>query len=135
MVMCRASASESPGASDRSDGQILSAGFLDLAGVPLREILEEQHGVPVIVDNDAHMAMFGELQIGAARGCLHAVMFTIGTGIGGAVVTDGSIYYGHGIAGTTWAPGGRLLRPTLPVRSARLYRDTQLGCCAPFADR
>jgi len=83
----------------QSDGKILSAGFLDLAGVPLREVMEQRHGVPVVVDNDAHMAMYGELHVGAAHGCRHVVMLTIGTGIGGAVVTDGDIYYGHGIAG------------------------------------
>ena len=107
------------------DGQVLTAGFLDLAGVPLGEMLEEQHGVPVVVDNDAHMAMFGELQIGAARGCQHAVMFTIGTGIGGAVVTDGSIYYGHGIAGQL----GHLAVES----SDRLCRCGRFGCIETYS--
>ncbi len=98
----------------RKDGQILSAGFLDLAGVPLRGIMEEQHGIPVVVDNDAHMAMTAEMEIGAATGQRHVVMFTIGTGIGGAVVAEGTIYYGRGIAGQlghlSVAPSGPLCR-------------------------
>ena len=104
----------------QGDGHVLTAGFLDLAGVPLGEMLEDHHGVPVVVDNDAHMAMFGELQMGAARGCQHAVMFTIGTGIGGAVVTDGRIYYGHGIAGQL----GHLAVDS----SDRLCRCGRFGC-------
>lgn len=83
----------------QSDGHILSAGFLDLADEPLRAVMEEEHRVPVVVDNDAHMAMTAELEVGAASGHRHVVMFTIGTGVGGAIVIDGAIYYGSGIAG------------------------------------
>src|ERR1700678_2297395 len=57
-------------------------------------------GFPVIADNDARIAMAGEKQWGAARDCKDAVMLTLGTGIGGAVITNGQILRGAGgIAG------------------------------------
>ncbi len=48
--------------------------------------------VPVI--NDAHGALLGEAWVGAARGRRHAVLFTLGTGVGGAVMSDGRLLCG-----------------------------------------
>ena len=109
----------------QKDGQILSAGFLDLAGVPLRGIMEDEHRVPVVVDNDAHMAMTAEMEVGAATGCRDVVMFTIGTGIGGAVVTEGAIYYGHGIAGQ--------LGHLSVAASGPVCRCGRMGCVETFS--
>lgn len=49
---------------------------------------------PVPVINDAHAALLGELWLGAARGCRDVVMLTLGTGVGGAIVSDGRILTG-----------------------------------------
>ena len=55
---------------------------------------------PVIADNDARIAMAGERQWGAARDCQDAIMLTLGTGVGGAVMVNGQILRGTGgIAG------------------------------------
>ena len=51
---------------------------------------------PVAADNDARVALFGEHQWGAARGRQNAMMLTLGTGVGGAVLTDGKILRGAG---------------------------------------
>jgi len=57
-------------------------------------------GCPVIADNDARIAMAGEKRWGAARNCRDAVMLTLGTGVGGAVMVNGQILRGTGgIAG------------------------------------
>jgi glucokinase len=57
-------------------------------------------GCPVIADNDARIAMAGEKQWGAARDCKDAIMLTLGTGVGGAVMVNGQILRGTGgIAG------------------------------------
>lgn len=63
----------------------------DLLG-PLRVAL----GVPAVFDTDVNAALFGEVQWGAARGLSHAAYFTIGTGIGGAVMIDGRVIHGVG---------------------------------------
>lgn len=49
--------------------------------------------VPVL--NDAHAALLGELWLGAARGARDAVLLTLGTGVGGAIVCDGRLLRGH----------------------------------------
>ncbi|MFN5962066.1 MAG: ROK family protein [Verrucomicrobiota bacterium] len=50
-------------------------------------------GVPVV--NDAQAALLGEVWCGAARGCRDAVMFTLGTGVGGAIWSGGRLLRGH----------------------------------------
>jgi glucokinase len=70
-----------------------------LIRVPLREALIESLALPVVVDNDANAAAFGELRHGAARGLTHGLVITLGTGIGGGVICDGRILRGaHGFA-------------------------------------
>jgi glucokinase len=68
-------------------------------GVALATELGCRLGVPVIVENDANAAAYGEYAAGAARGASNAVMVTIGTGIGGGIILGGSVYRGsHGFA-------------------------------------
>jgi glucokinase len=66
---------------------------------PVREVLAERTGLPVIVDNDANVAGWGEVRFGAAAGSRDALLATLGTGIGGAIVLDGVVLRGaHGFA-------------------------------------
>ncbi len=56
--------------------------------------------VPVFADNDARVALVGECVWGAAKGRRDVLMFTLGTGIGGGILSGGRILRGHGgIAG------------------------------------
>jgi glucokinase len=72
------------------------AGWTD---VPLRDILTERTAMHVIVQNDANAAALGEWHFGSGRGCDHLVYVTIGTGIGGGVITDRKLVLGrHGMA-------------------------------------
>lgn len=50
---------------------------------------------PVRVLNDAHAALLGETWLGAARGCRHVFMLTLGTGVGGAALVDGQLLRGR----------------------------------------
>ena len=64
----------------------------DLVGLPL--------DVPVFADNDARVALAGEMVWGAAQGIDNVVMLTLGMGVGGAVVANGHLLRGHaGVAG------------------------------------
>lgn len=57
-------------------------------------------GAPAIVENDARAALIGETSDGVARGARHAVLLTLGTGIGTAALVDGRPLRGpHGHAG------------------------------------
>jgi glucokinase len=66
---------------------------------PLRKDLEAAVGLPVVVDNDANAAAWGELMHGAAKDVLYALMITLGTGIGGGIIARGRVIRGaHGFA-------------------------------------
>lgn len=62
--------------------------------VPLKAILGEKTGLPVIVENDANAMCYAEFRYGAARGLRNVVALTMGTGIGGGLVLDGRMYRG-----------------------------------------
>ncbi len=67
---------------------------------PLRARLEEQLRLPVVIENDANAAAWGEFLYGPARDVDHMVLITIGTGVGGGIVFDGQLMRGaFGIAG------------------------------------
>lgn len=56
------------------------------------ELLGRPGQVPVI--NDAHAALLGEISHGAARGCEDVILLTLGTGVGGAIVSGGRLLHG-----------------------------------------
>ncbi len=77
-----------PGALHYLEGMRLS----DLVGLPV--------DVPVFADNDARVALAGEMVWGAAQGLSHVVMLTLGMGVGGAVLANGHLLRGQaGVAG------------------------------------
>jgi glucokinase len=88
-----------PGRLDRDGATVLSSGYVPLAGVRLAELIAARIGRPVVMDNDAHMALVAELAAGAATGADDVVLFTVGTGIGGAVAVSRSVLRGRGNAG------------------------------------
>jgi glucokinase len=85
---------------DRQRGVAIMAVNLELADVPLRDLMGERLGMPVVIDNDANLALLAEHRFGAARAARNAAMLTIGTGIGGGLMIDGRLY-----RGTTGAAG------------------------------
>ena len=65
----------------------------------LRTSLERMLELAVVVENDANAAAWAEARFGAARGESHAVVLTVGTGIGGGIVMDGELVRGrYGVA-------------------------------------
>ncbi len=67
--------------------------------VPLRADLEQEFGLPVLVDNDANAAAWAEHQIGSGRGYQDMLLITLGTGIGGSVIMGGEVRRGRSFAG------------------------------------
>lgn len=98
--------------------RILPGGYVDLSDIGFAEAIEQASSLPVTLENDATMALIAEMACGAAQGCNSAVILTIGTGIGGAIVDRGRIVRGGALAGQLGhipveAPG----RPCLCGRS------------------
>lgn len=75
---------------------------------PLRAWLEEQAGLPVVLQNDCKAAALGEYALGAGKGCRRVFYVTVGSGIGGGWVVDGRVDAGQGLGaseiGHTWVP-------------------------------
>lgn len=61
---------------------------------PLRSLVESAVELPVVVENDANAAAWGEARHGAGRGERHLVCVTVGTGIGGGLILGGELYRG-----------------------------------------
>jgi glucokinase len=81
-------------------GRVVLSTNLPLRDVSLRDLLTERYGVPVVVDNDANVACLAEFRYGAGIGTSEMIMLTLGTGIGGGIVTNGHLYRGaSGAAG------------------------------------
>ena len=79
---------------------LAAAGFVDAAGEQVRARLTERWQVPVFLDNDANCAARAETAYGAAVGARDALVVTLGTGIGGAVVLGRQLHRGrNGMAG------------------------------------
>ena len=89
-----------PGLVDRAGVLRFAPNLPGVADLDVRGELEARLGVGVRVDNDASCAGWAEGQVGAARGASHAVLVTLGTGIGGGLVVDGRLQVGaRGFAG------------------------------------
>jgi glucokinase len=83
-----------PALVDAETGVSRWSNHLPLDGVPFRDLMSERLGLPVLVDNDGNASMLAEARTGAARGARHAVMISLGTGIGGGLWLNGEVYRG-----------------------------------------
>jgi glucokinase len=84
-----------PSQIDYDTGTVETSVNIPLTGVRIREELGRRFGVPVFVDNDANVAALAEARL---LDCHELLMLTLGTGVGGGVVTGGRIFRGaHGL--------------------------------------
>ena len=84
--------------SDRKT-MLATPNIADWNGVNLDAELTTLIGLPVVIENDANAAAWGEAKFGAGRNQNHMMMLTVGTGIGGGIVVNGDLYRGaFGIA-------------------------------------
>lgn len=90
-----------PGFIRLKEGMIVGShnmpGFDDF---PVRDDISRRLGSPVILENDANAAALGEKWMGAGREVDDLVLLTLGTGIGGGIISGGRVLHGHvGMAG------------------------------------
>ena len=101
-----------PGLVDRSGTFRYGPNLPGVVGLPLAAELGERLSLPVVVDNDATCAAWGEHERGAARGRNHSLVVTLGTGIGGGMTVKGEPLRGaYGFAGE---PGHMVVDPSGP---------------------
>src|SRR5690242_20002202 len=117
-----------PGTVDNKNATVVQAPNLhSLSNFPLKNVLEERLGWPVLVENDANAAAVGEMWLGAARGCRDVVSVTLGTGVGGGVILNGELWRGaHGSA-------GEIGHTTVDPFSGLKCKCGNVGCLELFA--
>ncbi len=85
---------------DATGSNVLFAPNLAWREEPLKQRMESLVDYPVVIENDANAAAWGEFRHGAAREADDMVLITIGTGVGGGIVVDSRMLRGaYGIAG------------------------------------
>ncbi len=91
----------SPGYIDIEQGVILGASNLPgFTGFPIRDRIQQHLGTPILLENDANAAALGEMWMGAGRNVKDLILLTLGTGIGGGIVSGGRVLHGFkGMAG------------------------------------
>ncbi len=79
---------------DRENGIIIGAPNLDCYDLNIKEHISSRFSIPVYLGNDVEIAAMGEMAFGAAKGCDDFVCVFVGTGVGSAIVKNGSIITG-----------------------------------------
>ena len=79
---------------DKSRSVVMFAPNIAWRDVDLKTELEERVRLPVVVENDANAAAWGEFRYGAGADAEDLLLVTVGTGVGGGLVLDGEVYRG-----------------------------------------
>lgn len=84
-----------PGTVNRKNGTVIGAFNLNWKTLqPIREQFESSTGIPFFLDNDANVAALGEQWKGAGNNEKNVSFITLGTGVGGGLVSDGTLIHG-----------------------------------------
>ncbi|MEQ1885413.1 MAG: ROK family protein [Bryobacteraceae bacterium] len=84
-----------PGFILMEQGVVLGAPNLpDFVQYPVRDAIEQRLGTRVILENDANAAALGEMRMGSGRDVNDLILLTLGTGIGGGIISGGKVMRG-----------------------------------------
>ena len=77
------------------ENKVLSAANLEaIEGIPLKDEMGDRTGLPVTVENDANAAAWGEFRFGVGKDVDDLVFVTLGTGVGGGIISHGVLLRG-----------------------------------------
>ena len=88
-------ASCAPGVIDQDRGVVLFTPNLPWRDYDMASSMRKKFGVPFYVGNDVNLGVLGEYHFGAGRGYKNIVGFFVGTGMGGGLILNGSLYTGN----------------------------------------
>jgi glucokinase len=117
-----------PGPVDMANGIIyetVNLGWHD--NYPLKAKLEQETGLPSFIDNDANIAALGEMWMGAGNGAKDLICVTLGTGVGGGLISNGEVV--HGVNGA----GGEIGHITSIPEGGALCGCGKTGCLETVA--
>ncbi len=105
---------------------IFSPNLHAIEGIPLKDELEPEIGLPLTIENDANAAAWGEFRFGAGSEIEHLVFVTLGTGVGGGVISHGVLLRG------AQGAGGELGHVTIQANGPRCKCGNR-GCLEALA--
>ncbi len=105
---------------------VFSPNLRAIEGIPLKDALGPKIGLPLTIENDATAAAWGEFRFGAGSEVDHLVFVTLGTGIGGGVITHGVLLRG------AQGSGGELGHVTIQATGPRCACGNR-GCLEALA--
>lgn len=116
-----------PGPADYKAGILVKPTNMPaLKGAPLKQMVEEGLGCPTAFENDANTAAYGEFTMGAGRDINDMVFFTLGTGIGCGIVSNGKLI--QGVDGNAAEVGHMIIFP-----DGERCNCGQIGCVEAYA--
>jgi glucokinase len=115
-----------PGVVDAQQGIAVYAANIGWQQLPLRQIVADAVGLPVILDHDVRAAGLAELELGAGRGLQEVLFVALGTGVAAAVITKGEV-----LAGATGRAGELGHLPVFP--EGEWCACGQRGCTEVYA--
>ena len=121
-------ASCAPGVIDPEKGIVLFTPNLPWKDYDIAGAMRKKFGVPFFVGNDVNLGVLGEYHFGAARGYKNIVGFFVGTGMGGGLVLNGSLFLGNQFKAAEY--GHMILDPEGP-----LCNCGQRGCLEAFSSK
>ena len=80
------------------EGVVIWSPTLGWQKLPLKDILEDELGVPVFIENEVNLIALGESWRGAGQGLDNLVCISLGEGIGAGLILNGRLYRGAGSA-------------------------------------
>ena len=105
---------------------VFSPNLRAVEGIPLKDELEPRIGLPLTVENDGNAAAWGEFRFGVGSEAEHLVFVTLGTGIGGGIITHGILMRG------AQGSGGELGHVTVQATGPRCACGNR-GCLEALA--
>ena len=121
-------ASCAPGVIDQNTGVVLFTPNLPWRNYDLAGAMRKQFGVPFFVGNDVNLGVLGEYKFGAAQGYRNVAGFFVGTGLGGGLILNGSLFTGNQFKAAEY--GHMVLDPEGP-----LCNCGQRGCLEAFSSK
>ena len=121
-------ASCAPGVIDQDRGIVLFTPNLPWRDYDMASSMKKKFGVPFFVGNDVNLGVLGEYHFGVGRGYKNIVGFFVGTGMGGGLILNGSLFTGNQFKAAEY--GHMVLDPEGP-----LCNCGQRGCLEAFSSK
>lgn len=121
-------AAGAPGVINQESGIVLFSPNLPWRNYDIRTPIEKKFGVPFYIGNDVNVGVLGEYKYGAAKGYKNVVGFFVGTGMGGGLILNGSLFTGNEFKAAEY--GHMVLNPDGP-----LCNCGQRGCLEAFSSK